>query len=211
MDHTPRPSTADAPSPGWEQTMSDLDTDPAVVVTEVDLDTDPRTEVEALCLCSLLWSTRPDAVVVVDALAAGDFADPVHRELFAVIGTQVRAGDPQDPASINAALLAAGTTRRHHSTQVHRTLAVVTTADAAPTAARHYAGLVLAAAYRRGFHTAAQALTQAATEAAQDALFDHLLSIGRAQRAATIRLHTTLHALRAAPGRCRSPKEGSPP
>ncbi len=184
------------PRPGWDEATAAAGTDDDDVITEVDLDSDPRTEVEALCLCSLLWTSRADAEVVIAALVAGDFADPVHRELFGVIADQVRGGLPQDPASINAALLEAGKAAGHRGALLHRGLTAVTLADADPTAARHYAGLVLTAAYRRSFHTAAVALTQAAAEAPQDELFEHLLTIGRAQRAATTRLHTTLPTLR---------------
>jgi hypothetical protein len=47
---------------------------------------------------------------------------------------------------------------------------------------------VVCAAYRRGFHAAATSLTEAAEQLPQDQLFEHLLSIGRAQRTATQRL-----------------------
>ena len=49
----------------------------------------------------------------------------------------------------------------------------------------HYAVAVLSAAYRRGFHQAAQSMTVAAEQLPEDQLFEHLLSIGCAQRAAT--------------------------
>ncbi len=44
------------------------------------------------------------------------------------------------------------------------------------------------AAYRRGFHTAATALTQGAEQLPTDDLFDHLLTIGRDRRTAATRL-----------------------
>ncbi len=54
---------------------------------------------------------------------------------------------------------------------------------------RHYALAVLSAGYRRGFHLAARSMAAAAEQLPQDLLFDHLLSIGKAQRVATERLH----------------------
>jgi len=64
-----------------------------------------------------------------------------------------------------------------------------TMAGCPPEAAGHYAIAVASAAYRRGFHTAAAALAQAAEQLPQDQLFDHLVSIGREQRTATEHLH----------------------
>ena len=48
---------------------------------------------------------------------------------------------------------------------------------------------VLSAGYRRSFHVAARSMAAAAEQLPQDLLFEHLLSIGKAQRAATERLH----------------------
>ncbi len=60
------------------------------------------------------------------------------------------------------------------------------TMTTAPEAAGHYAITGLSAAYRRGFHTAAAAMTAAAAHLPQDQLFEHLLSTGgrRGDRAA---------------------------
>jgi len=54
---------------------------------------------------------------------------------------------------------------------------------------------VASASYRRGFHTAAAALAQAAEQLPQDQLFDHLVSIGRERRTATERLQRIQVAL----------------
>jgi len=155
-----------------------------------DLLDDPRTDAEALCLCSLLWSSAAVARTIIGALASSDFESPVYGELFTVIAEQVEAGIPHDPASIAAALTQTGRTVGHHGNQLSRALSDATMAGGAPEAAGHYAITVVSAAYRRGFHLAAASLTAAAEQLPQDELFEHLLSIGRAQRAATERLHT---------------------
>jgi len=115
-------------------------------------------------------------------------------ELFEVITAQVRSGAPHDPASIAATLNQSGRTGGHRGAQLTRALSSVTIAGAVPETVGHYTVAVLSAGYRRGFHLAAMALAEAAEQLSQDQLLDHLLSIGRAQRAATERLHhgTTL-------------------
>jgi len=159
-----------------------------------DLLEDPRTDVEALCLCALLWSSTDTASDVSDLLRSTDFDRGVYGELFEVITAQVRSGAPHDPASIAATLTQSGRTGGHRGAQLTRALSSVTIAGAVPETVGHYAAAVLSAGYRRGFHLAAMALAEAAEQLSQDQLFDHLLSIGRAQRAATERLHhgTTL-------------------
>ncbi len=154
-----------------------------------DLLDDPRTDVESLCLCALLWSATDIAGRVSDLLRSTDFERGVYGELFEVITAQVRSGAPHDPASIAAALTQSGRTGGHRGAQLTRALSSVTIAGAVPETVGHYAVAVLSAAYRRSFHLAAMALAQAAEQLPQDQLFDHLLSIGRAQRAATERLH----------------------
>ena len=52
----------------------------------------------------------------------------------------------------------------------------------------YYARAVIGAAYRRSYYAAAASLAQAAAELPEHELFAHLLSIGRAQRAASQRL-----------------------
>jgi len=159
-----------------------------------DLLDDPRTDVEALCLCALLWSPADTASDVSGLLRGTDFERGVYGELFEVITAEVRSGAPHDPASIAAALTQSGRTGGHRGAQLTRALSSVTIAGAVPETVGHYAAAVLSAAYRRSFHLAAMALAQAAEQLPEDQLFEHLLSIGRAQRAATERLHhgTTL-------------------
>ena len=79
--------------------------------TEVeDLLEDPPTDMEALCLCTLLWASTEEATGVVGGLTARDFHRPVYGELFDVITTEVREMKPHDPASIAAALAEHGRT-----------------------------------------------------------------------------------------------------
>ena len=154
-----------------------------------DLNLDPRTDAEALCLSSLLWTTTAAARVVVDALDPNDFYNTTYATLFDLITTQVRTGRPHDPASIVSAITIAG--GGHHAQLALRTLTDVTIAGAGPDSAGHYAAAVAAvaaAAYRRGYIAAAASLTQAATELAEADLFEHLLTIGRERRTALQRL-----------------------
>lgn len=176
-----------------------------------DLLDDPRTNAEALCLCALLWTTTTEAAHVVDTLVHTDFERSVYSELFDVIATQVRAGTPHDPASIAAALTQDGRTAGHQGQQLARALTAVTMAGGSPEAAGHYAITVLSAAYRRGFHTAAASMTAAAEQLPQDQLFEHLVSIGRAQRTATERLHTSTCTLSGNPTVRSATGEGAHP
>ncbi len=154
-----------------------------------DLLDDPRTDVESLCLCALLWSATDVAGRVSDLLCSTDFDRGVYGELFEVITAQVRSGAPHDPASIASRLTQSGRTGGHHGTQLTRALSSVTIAGAVPETVGHYAVAVLSAAYRRGFHLAARSMAAAAEQLPEDLLFEHLLSIGKAQRVATERLH----------------------
>ena len=144
-----------------------------------DLLDDPRTDAEALCLCALLWSPADTASDVSDLLRSTDFERGVYGELFEVI----------------TALTQAGKTTGHRGTQLARALTQAVMAGSPPQAVGHYAVTVASAAYRRSFHTAAAALTQAAEQLPQDQLFEHMVSIGRAQRAATERLDTLTRGL----------------
>ncbi|UZJ26895.1 DNA helicase (plasmid) [Rhodococcus antarcticus] len=159
-----------------------------------DLIEDPRLDSEALCLCGVLWSTAAAAGPVVELLAAGDFTRPAHGALFTLIAEQLRRGRPQDPASIAAVITGQGT-GAHQGSLLTRALADATAAGATPESAGHHAVNVLSAAYRRSFHTAAAALAQAAGQLPTDALFDHLVAIGRTQRTATERLQHAATAL----------------
>ncbi len=117
-----------------------------------DLLDDPRTDVEALCLCALLWSATDTARQVSDLLRRTDFDRALYGELFDVITAQVRSGVSRDPASIAATLIQTGRAGGHRGTQLTRALSEATIAGAAPTAVGHYAVAALSAAYRRGFY-----------------------------------------------------------
>jgi len=92
-----------APS-GAEDGCEDVLDDPAEGPVDAgDLLDDPRTDVEALCLCSLLWSSSPVARTITDTVTPRDFERPVYGELFELIAAQIEAGKPHDPASIAAA------------------------------------------------------------------------------------------------------------
>lgn len=173
------------PDLGDGEVLDDLSEGP---VDAGDLLDDPRTDAEALCLCSLLWSSSPVARTITATLTQYDFERPVYRELFEVIAAQIEAGKPHDPASIAAALTQTGRAAGHRGTRLSRALSDATMAGGAPEAVGHYAITVVCAAYRRGFHAAATSLTEAAEQLPQDQLFEHLVSIGRAQRAASQRL-----------------------
>ncbi len=71
---------------------------------------------------------------------------------------------------------------------LHQALTQATLSGAAAEFAGHYARAVIGAAYRRSYYAAAASLAQAAAELPEHELFAHLLSIGRAQRAASQRL-----------------------
>jgi len=149
----------------------------------------PRTDVEALCLCALLWSATDIAGRVSDLLGSTDFDRGVYGELFEVITAQVRTGAPHDPGSIASRLTQSGRAGGHRGARLTRALSEATIAGAIPETVGHYAVAVLSAAYRRSFHRAARSMAAAAEQLPQDLLFEHLLSIGKAQRAATERLH----------------------
>lgn len=171
---------------------------------EARLVEDPRTDVEALCLCALLWAPRPAAAAVTRLLTGTDFHDPTHGDLFTVIATHVDSGRPHDPASIAATLTDTGQAAGHHGAQLTRALTRATSAGATPEAAGHYALAVATAGYRRGFHAAATALTQASEQLPTDDLFDHLLALGRERRTATTRLHQLRTTLDTPPAPVRS-------
>ena len=137
----------------------------------------------------MLWSAADTASDVSDLLCSTDFERGVYGELFEVITAQVRSGAPHDPASIASRLTQSGRTGGHHGAQLTRALSSVTIAGAVPETVGHYAVAVLSAGYRRGFHLVARSMAAAAEQLPQDLLFEHLLSIGKAQRAATERLH----------------------
>ncbi len=193
-----------------DEAAAHVDADADEPIEVGDLLDDPRTDVEALCLCALLWAPTDTASDVSDLLRSTDFDRGVYGELFEVITAQVRSGAPHDPASIAATLTQSGRTGGRRGAQLTRALSSVTIAGAVPETVGHYTVAVLSAGYRRGFHLAAMALAEAAEQLPQDLLFDHLLSIGRA---ATERLHhgtTLLSPTRRANGSPHSSRSTEP-
>ncbi|MBY6687482.1 DNA helicase [Rhodococcus sp. BP-149] len=151
---------------------------------------DPRTDPESLTLCALMWSVDTAAAArVTDALVPADFAEPAYAELFTVIADLVTSGRPHDPASVAAVLHRAGGGQK--DAPLRRALADVVTADTTgSSAAVHYADIVLSQSYRRSFHITGQRLMQAAEQGPEDELFDYMVELGTAQRAAWKRLNT---------------------
>ncbi len=165
---------------GGEQPHEPVDVD--------DLVDDPRTDIEALALGALLWAPATEARRVTGVLTGADFARPMYAELYEAITAQVGAGVPHDPASTAAYLTQVGKAAGHRGALLHRALTQATLSGAAAEFAGHYARAVIGAAYRRSYYAAAASLAQAAAELPEHELFAHLVSIGRAQRAASQRL-----------------------
>ncbi|KQU28404.1 hypothetical protein ASG69_10340 [Rhodococcus sp. Leaf225] len=137
-----------------------------------------------------MWSVDTVAAVrVTSALEPADFAEPAYAELFAVIAELVTSEQPHDPASVAAVLHRGGGGQK--DAPLRRALADVVTADITGfSASVHYADIVLSQSYRRSFHIAGQRLMQAAEEGPEDELFDYMVELGTAQRAAWSRLNT---------------------
>ncbi|WP_328811713.1 DnaB-like helicase N-terminal domain-containing protein [Rhodococcus sp. NBC_00294] len=180
------------PEPEQNPTDPVLDLAPDAAVPDADASAglDPRTDPESLTLCALMWSVDTAAAVrVADALMPADFAEPAYAELFSVIADLVTTGQPHDPASVAAVLHRAGGGQK--DAPLRRALADVVTADTTgSSAAVHYADIVLSQSYRRSFHITGQRLIQAAEQGPEDELFDYMVQLGTAQRAAWKRLNT---------------------
>jgi len=153
-----------------------------------DLVDDPRTDIEALALGALLWAPAAEGRRVTGVLTGADFDRPMDAELYEAITAQVGAGVPHDPASTAAYLTQVGKAAGHRGALLHRALTQATLSGAPAEFAGHYARAVIGAAYRRSYYAAAASLAQAAAELPEHELFEHLLSIGCAQRAASQRL-----------------------
>lgn len=179
--------------PGDDQTPYDVDLVPDPVGDDPVADVislHPRTDPESLTLCALMWSTDPAADArVTEALVPGDFTEPAYAELFTLIAALVTDGQPHDPASVAAVMHRSGGGGQKDA-PLRRALANVVTADAPAVSAVHYADIVLSQAYRRSFHIAGQRLMQAAEQGPEDELFDYMVQLGTAQRAAWKRLNT---------------------
>ncbi|MDN5758695.1 MAG: DNA helicase [Tomitella sp.] len=161
----------------------DLDPqDPDDIVGSIASDT------EALLLCALLYASNEQTRKIATVIESADFYRPAYGELFAVARELAGAGRPHDAPMILAEL---GRTGRLHTVEgetLRRALTDVTLVGAAPEAASGYADAVLGQAYRRSYRAAAESLLTAAEQLPEADLFDHLLTVGRAQRSAWNRL-----------------------
>nr|WP_271209132.1 DnaB-like helicase N-terminal domain-containing protein [Rhodococcus wratislaviensis]GLK33590.1 hypothetical protein GCM10017611_04320 [Rhodococcus wratislaviensis] len=135
-----------------------------------DIDTNTHTDVEALCLCALLWAPGEAAARAVAALETADFERPIHRELFSVISRLVRTGKPHGTTMVAAELERTGNLAGHRGAERSRHLANITTRGADHVALDHYARTVVSQAYRRSFRAAAESLAQAAEQLPEDQL-----------------------------------------
>ena len=162
--------------------------EPVDVLRPDDVDADPREDIEALCLCALLWAPADTAARAVAIVETTDFHRPLNAELYGVIAALVREGAPHGAAMVATALERDGELAGHHGIRIARALTDIATAGADPVSLGYYAKAVVTRAYRRGYHEAAQSMAQAAAELPDDQLFDHLLAIGRERRTASRRL-----------------------
>ncbi|NKS54413.1 DNA helicase [Rhodococcus hoagii] len=172
-------------------TSTDIEaTEPGDEISADDLTDDPREDVEALCLCALLWTTPATAARIVDTLTTADFYRPIYAELYDVIASLVRSGAPHEAPMVAVKLEQDGRLGGHHGGRLTRALTDVTLAGADGIAAGHYAHAVITRAYRRGFHDVARSLAEAAETLPEDQLFEHMVTLGRERRAATERLES---------------------
>ncbi|WP_068158069.1 DnaB-like helicase N-terminal domain-containing protein [Rhodococcus phenolicus] len=156
-------------------------------------------DVETLLLCALLFAGHTTAAEITALLEVADFHDPLHAELFEAMAALSAAGQPHDPAMVLTHLERHGLLAGHHGSRLAYALTGATTAGADPTSALYYAHAVVSAAYRRSFRKAGAAITDAAETLPEHELFEHLLTIGYAQRAATRRLDRFRALIGAAP------------
>ncbi|UGQ60495.1 DNA helicase (plasmid) [Rhodococcus pyridinivorans] len=159
----------------------------------------PDADTETLLLCALLFATRAAAADIVDLLTTDDFHQPLHAELFDAIAALMSTGQPHNPAMVLAYLERHGQLAGHRGRRLAYALTTATAAGADRTAAPYYAHAVISAAYRRSFRTAGAAITEAAETLPEADLFEHMVAIGRAQRAATRRLEHVRARIGAAP------------
>ena len=168
-------------------TMTTLTLDPHDNISSDDMDYDPRLDVEAQLLCALLWAQPAEARRVAGTVTASDFDRPVYASLYEKIAELVNAGKPHDAAQLAIALGKEGMTAGHKGKQLTTALADITTLGATANV-EHYVDSVITQAYRRAFHLAARAMTEAAEQLPERDLYEHMCAHGRQLRAATERL-----------------------
>ncbi|MDJ0363337.1 DnaB-like helicase N-terminal domain-containing protein [Rhodococcus sp. H29-C3] len=154
-----------------------------------DLHTDP----EALLLCALMWSYHPagdtsETARITATLTGDDFDDYTHSRLFTVIADLVAAEQPFGPASVTNEVIRSGGAGGKDG-PLRRRLLNIATLGAFALTATHNADIVLSQSYRRSFHTAGTAITEAAENLPEEDLFAHMLEHGRRQRRAFERLN----------------------
>jgi len=153
-----------------------------------DLALDPLEDLEEQCLCALLWAHPAAARTVVAHLRPEDFHVPIYRELVEVVATLVTEGVPHGTSMVVARLERDGRLGGHAGDRLRRAVVNATTAGADGGAVGHYARAVASAAYRRSFHQTGLAIAEAAQMLPEEQLFEHMVELGRRQRAATERL-----------------------
>lgn len=153
-----------------------------------DVADDPMDALEELLVCTLLWAPRAEAHKVTGVLRPEDFYTPIYRELFEVIAALIAEGAPHETAMVAARLERDGRLAGHAGQRLSRALVTAATAGADRTGLGHYARAVAAAAYRRSFRDAGLAIAEAAESLPESDLFEHMVTLGRRQRAATERL-----------------------
>lgn len=151
-------------------------------------DYDPRHDSEALLLSAMLWAgQRGDLEPVrsaIEVVTAGDFYRPHYAKLFSLIAQRCNNGKPTDSATAVARLSALGTRDGMPARDAYDLMATLLNLQAQDLLAREYAEQVLSMSYRRQFQRMVADLSQIAAEAPEDALFEHLVVIGKQQRTA---------------------------
>lgn len=164
------------------------------VIDSDDVESTPIGDLEELLIGALLWAHPAAAKQVTEHMCRDDFAIPLYRELFEVIAGLVTEGAPHSTPMVAARLERDGRLGGHAGQRLKAALVAATTVGADGGAVGHYARAVASAAYRRSFHDAGLAIAEAAQTLPESDLFEHMVTLGRRQRAATKRLA----ALRAA-------------
>ncbi|WP_137875569.1 DnaB-like helicase N-terminal domain-containing protein [Rhodococcus sp. Q] len=159
-----------------------------------DLELDPVADLEELLLSALLWAHPAAVQHAVEHVRGEDFHTPVHRELFEVIAAMAAEGAPTAAPMVAARLDRDGLLGGHAGERRRRVLLSAATAGADGASVGHYARAVVCAAYRRSFHEAGLAITEAAQSLPEADLFEHMLRLGRRQRAAAERLNAVRDA-----------------
>lgn len=145
-------------------------------------------QIEQFLICCLVWSTAEQAQDAARWLTADDFWTPSMGQLYQLIIDLAAAGKPHQAPMVMAELERCGQLDTAAARNLIRNLTNATLVGAPPEALPGYIDAVLSAAYRRSYRAAAHRLTQIAEQAPEAEMFDQLVEIGTAQRAAWNRL-----------------------